>query len=624
MCLAVQDKYHIDYEVMEKLKKNIAETEPVAFNPFDGMDPVGIKFINYQINNNNTCYASSTIVALCNIPMARKLIEEKYDTCPTLHILKRFLDRPETVWSIQLLKDRINEYIHQYNTVELPKINEEIRHLNQTLGPTETKLNPQPPHAPSAFNDNTQKDASEFLDALLETSEPLKKLFTFTRREFYRCQKCGHKHITPREDTITRLNEMPTTKKMSIRKLIKDSRKVPAELTCSCGHEWADTNELFLTLPEVLLVNLNCWGPPPFCSKTEYNINPTHKIWFGNQVYEICVVGNHHGTTKHSGHYTAAVFDSKTSRWMITSDDNISSLSAENEPKINGYMFYYQRTNDTSFVSTSTLPSVRAEHIASSHSLPSIPDLDSEPMEQDGADNVGDPAGQPKVVRPPVNRTKAVIQKVNDSLQPQLNKNGQPESKKAAFKRYRNVINELFHDDTELKDYVLGTTSTETDDQPEQPGTEEGVKKKKPRKNARPTEEEIKANIEKLKAIHRRGIDELNVGGSNITDLCMDNPVVKLGKTFEEKMKEKFQEPKTCVTCKAAAYDLTIGPQTKMCDRCARESRDIKKKDPERGFCTFSETNFMIPSAIPEELQDLSFAEECAIKVIMTAVYLHK
>ena len=35
MCLAVQNKYHIEYEVMEKLKKNIAETEPVAFNPFD-------------------------------------------------------------------------------------------------------------------------------------------------------------------------------------------------------------------------------------------------------------------------------------------------------------------------------------------------------------------------------------------------------------------------------------------------------------------------------------------------------------------------------------------------------------------------------------------------------------
>ena len=613
-CLAIQDKFHIEPEFMEKLKKSIDETEPVSDNPFDGMDPVGLKFVNYEMDENNTCYGSSTIVSLCNIPMVQKLIEKEHDTCFTLFILKRFLDEPDLTWSIQLLKDRINDHIHHLNSVEIPKINEGIRRLNETLGPTE-KLNEQPLHAPSAFNDNNQKDASEFLDALLETSEPLRKLFTFTRREFHRCQKCGQKHNS-HEDEITKLNDMPKTKNLSIRKVIKESRNVLAHHPCPCGHQWAETNEVFLTLPDVLHVKLNCWGGPNF-SKIEHSIKPTPKVLFGNQVYEICSVGSHHGLTQHSGHYTAEIYDSKTSKWMKTSDDEVSPLSIENEPKSNAYMLFYQRCNDTSFISTSTLPSIQAEQIPSTHSLPSISDVETQPMEQDG----GDFAEQPKVVRKPVNRLKAVVEYVNESLQPQMDKFGQPESSKKAYQRYVDRIRGL--SSTEFKDFILATTSTEKNQPEKQPAAEENVKKKKPRKNARPTEEEINDNIKKLKEIHRNGIEELNAGGSNVSDLCMDNPVVKLAKRFEEIMKENFQEPKTCVTCQAAAYDLTIGPQTKMCDRCARESRDFKKKDPERGFCTFSADNFMIPSAVPEELQDLSFAEECAIKLACPLIHVY-
>ena len=134
-------------------------------------------------------------------------------------------------------------------------------------------------------------------------------------------------------------------------------------------------------------------------------------------------------------------------------------------------------------------------------------------------------------------------------------------------------------------------------------------------------DEEITENVEKLKAIRREGVEQLNLGGSNIGNLTTTNPIIQAAYEFEEALAEKFEDPEVCMICMESGYDKAIGLRTKKCSRCADEFRGHKLEgvNPK----SFSMENKMIPLDIPPELQNLSFAEQKIISLANPLLFIY-
>ena len=115
--------------------------------------------------------------------------------------------------------------------------------------------------------------------------------------------------------------------------------------------------------------------------------------------------------------------------------------------------------------------------------------------------------------------------------------------------------------------------------------------------------------LEQLKDIHRKGIDNLNVGMSNVySNLTPDNPALKQGLVMMENLKEDFQRSDPCVICNESWFtNFTINETNGTCGRC----EGLAKKN----LYTFGHENDMVPGPIPPCMKDLTYVEECAIKM---------
>ena len=114
--------------------------------------------------------------------------------------------------------------------------------------------------------------------------------------------------------------------------------------------------------------------------------------------------------------------------------------------------------------------------------------------------------------------------------------------------------------------------------------------------------------LEQLKEIHRQGIDKLNVGESNVSNLTPENPVLQQGLLMLENFKKDFQRTDPCVMCNESWFtNFTVNEKNGMCNRC----EGLAKKN----LSTFGEANQMVPGPVPQCIKDLTYVELCAIKM---------
>ena len=221
--------------------------------------------------------------ALLNNSRVRQLIENEHQNCPLLKLFKSYLEVPQASRSVVQLKQILQDYIVDYNN-----------------------RNPQHPYDNSVFyNNQIQQDSPEFFDALLKTSEKLKELFAFETKELLKCKKCNKPlNINAPNYKNTKLMLYSGEEIFSTKQLLHDSRHVPAEIPCpTCiprppEVNMADTNEVFVSLPEILMMTVNCWEVvQPFLKKNAI-VKPSPKIWIGDKVYVLRSVVQHHGASK--------------------------------------------------------------------------------------------------------------------------------------------------------------------------------------------------------------------------------------------------------------------------------------------------------------------------------------
>ena len=125
-----------------------------------------------------------------------------------------------------------------------------------------------------------------------------------------------------------------------------------------------------------------------------------------------------------------------------------------------------------------------------------------------------------------------------------------------------------------------------------------------------PQEEDIDLEnvLEEIKEIHRMGIENLNNNISNIHNLTPDNPVLKQGMVMLEKLQNDYKRSDPCLICNESWFcNIQINEKNGMCSRC----EGLAKKN----LYTFGEANDMIPGPIPQCFEDLTYVEECAIKL---------
>ena len=122
--------------------------------------------------------------------------------------------------------------------------------------------------------------------------------------------------------------------------------------------------------------------------------------------------------------------------------------------------------------------------------------------------------------------------------------------------------------------------------------------------------------LEEMKDIHRRGIDNLNVERSNVSNLTPDNPALKQGLVMTENLKNEYQRPDPCNICNESWFtNFKVNPKNGMCGRC----EGLAKKN----LYTFGDRNAMVPGPIPQCLKDLTYVEECAIKLAQPVMNLY-
>ena len=223
--------------------------------------------------------------ALLNSSRVRQVIENEHQNCELLKLFKSYLDHPQELRDVTVLKQVLHDYIVNYN-----------------------RENPMHPYDQSIFFNNTgQQDSPEFFDALLRTSPPLKELFSFETRQLKKCKTCKTALNTSAPiEPVTKLNLYSEDQIFSTKQLLKTSRHVPSIIPCQKCHpginrpevNWADTNEVFISVPEILMLSVNSWEIfPPYMKKMQV-VKPTPKLWIGDKVYILRSVVQHLGASK--------------------------------------------------------------------------------------------------------------------------------------------------------------------------------------------------------------------------------------------------------------------------------------------------------------------------------------
>ena len=137
-------------------------------------------------------------------------------------------------------------------------------------------------------------------------------------------------------------------------------------------------------------------------------------------------------------------------------------------------------------------------------------------------------------------------------------------------------------------------------------------------KKAKDDEHDVLENIKKMKEIRADGLRRMNTGLSNNHNL-IGNPLLDAGVAFEEKLKNVFKNPANkCVICHESDYGLYVGRHTKKCKRCAREF------NAKFTVLTYSMENRMIPGDIPPCLADLTYIEQCSIKLACPLLHIYR
>ena len=123
----------------------------------------------------------------------------------------------------------------------------------------------------------------------------------------------------------------------------------------------------------------------------------------------------------------------------------------------------------------------------------------------------------------------------------------------------------------------------------------------------------IHGNIQDLINIHTEGLNRVNEGESNISNLTVDHPIIAAGHDLETAMEEKLSWSQACIVCHGISCTKKHNKKDNgMCGRCAHNEKLIR--DGKKTIQPFGADNLMIPSEIPVELSRLNNVEKNAIR----------
>ncbi len=226
------------------------------------------------------------------------------------------------------------------------------------------------------FYDNGQKDAHEFLCRVLNIMSssskelqtvslkmavkftcPVNAHIAFKMLSFRTCITCGQESM--RQEDFTNLSLDVSHKGSVSDSLHEYLREHPLEYRCSCGGRMSAQQWSFLTLPDVLIIQLQRFS---FCSRfglrkvdcavkisRELVLHPGTAV---QQTYSLVSIVSHLGHTAYSGHYICDGVDRQrqpgdtTDRWLSYDDMHVSETSFESvcsQRKRSAYILFYEK-----------------------------------------------------------------------------------------------------------------------------------------------------------------------------------------------------------------------------------------------------------------------------------------
>ncbi|XP_059186543.1 ubiquitin carboxyl-terminal hydrolase 29-like isoform X1 [Centropristis striata] len=280
-----------------------------------------------------TCYMNSTLQGLLTLrPFVHDIIKQKkvWMSHPGSKVLRRFVDvghshfngnKRETKSVLAAFKDAVAEFN-------------------------------------SEFKDHQQKDAHEFLSSLLNQMKslnfdlqesavnmgfnytcPVDAHITFQMLSTRTCKGCGKQSM--REEDYINLS-LDLVHGGSVNQCLKDYLKLDQlEYRCECGAEQSTQRPSFLTLPNVLILQLKRFSftktydlvkvQSPVVLSRELLVNPESSVAEQTTTrYSLVSIVSHLGSTANSGHYICdgayRPGDNKD-RWLTYNDKHVSETT---------------------------------------------------------------------------------------------------------------------------------------------------------------------------------------------------------------------------------------------------------------------------------------------------------
>uniref|UniRef100_A0A3B5B108 USP domain-containing protein n=1 Tax=Stegastes partitus TaxID=144197 RepID=A0A3B5B108_9TELE len=231
----------------------------------------------------------------------------------------------------------------------------------------------------SEFQDDSQKDAHEFLSCVLNMIHslssdlqmaaavmgvtyicPVDAHVFFEMLNTRTCKGCGCQSM--REEQYLNLSLVPAgSVSHSLQDYLKGSQ---LDFECSCGAGESTQQLSFLTLPNVLIIQLNRFRiTSTFCLEKvsfpveltrELVVNPENTITQTGARYSLVSIVSHLGSTAYSGHYICdssmahqALEKGDTSdRWLTYNDEHVTTTTGESvcqQRQRAAYLLFYEK-----------------------------------------------------------------------------------------------------------------------------------------------------------------------------------------------------------------------------------------------------------------------------------------
>ena len=340
--------------------------------------PKGMAFINHGAHaaDRNTCYISSLLNALVNVPSIKKIIMDHqsltYENAILECLAKYLTQSSETRRTVQDFKKVIAHLTAVNREMNVYRKNEnqrrEQRNLEITDESQQLELLEYMPE--TTLVGSEQEDPQELLQIMIQNCEPLEKALTTQVRTMTKCSNCRTVQWSPFNSNQSKLTsiQIPCSenrdhtfadllalhqKEEEITKICHACKKNGIHCKKVVPHKAAPILAFELKRWVIDLNNpirqedgsfqLSASGQKTYHhKKITWPIKLASKIRYGGKSYQLVSVISHLSTNAINGHYIANLWEnSPFLTWTITNDNHIIPASPDDPDQ--GYIYFYQQ-----------------------------------------------------------------------------------------------------------------------------------------------------------------------------------------------------------------------------------------------------------------------------------------